>query len=178
MLQELARLAITDEAAVVREAIVNLFAEAANCMCPREQFETAALFFVMDVRERRAAGKPRNGDTKALMMRWLAVNDPLRIAEAAMANLSDSLAEGIPSKCGRERLLWGRLGPLSGEEDRQITSCGREGGEEGRQQPQEGKAAARAPTLRLRWRRFHHRLHYVADLQFRWPESIVDIQSL
>jgi hypothetical protein len=53
LLRELARLAITDEAAVVREAIVDLFAEAANCMCPREQFETAALFFVMDVRERR-----------------------------------------------------------------------------------------------------------------------------
>lgn len=83
LLQELTRLAITYQTTVVCEAIANLFAEAANGMRPTEEFETAALFFgclIKDV-SGRPAGRPLNGDPKALIMRWFTVNDPLRIAE-------------------------------------------------------------------------------------------------
>ena len=83
LLQELARLAIAYETAVVREAILDLFADAATGMCPAEEFESAALFFGWLIKGvgRKAPGKPVNGDAKELMMEWLAVTDPLRIAE-------------------------------------------------------------------------------------------------
>ena len=83
LLQELACLAITYEPAVVREAAVNLFADAASGNCPAEEFETAALFFgwlIKDV-SNAPAGAPLNCDAKVLMMQWLSVDDPLRIAE-------------------------------------------------------------------------------------------------
>jgi len=83
LLQELALLAITYETAVVREAILDLFADAATGMCVAEEFESAALFFgwlIKDV-SRKAPGKPLNGDARELIMQWLAVTDPLRIAQ-------------------------------------------------------------------------------------------------
>jgi hypothetical protein len=83
LLQELARLAITYETAVVQEAILHLFGDAASDLCPGEQFETAALFFgwlPKDV-SRKAPGKPSSDSARSLMMRWLAVTDPLRIGE-------------------------------------------------------------------------------------------------
>ena len=82
LLQELARLAITFEPAVVRETVLDLFAEATTGS-PAEELETAALFFgwlIKDVSD-RPAGPPANCDSRALMMQWLAVDDPLRIAE-------------------------------------------------------------------------------------------------
>jgi hypothetical protein len=82
-LQELAWLAITYDPAVVREAAVNLFAEAASGCCAAEEFETAGLFFGWLIKD--VSGRPQrtpvNGDPKALMMQWVAVTDPLRIAE-------------------------------------------------------------------------------------------------
>jgi hypothetical protein len=48
-----------------------------------EEVETASLFFgslIQDV-TRASPGKPVQGDAKALMMNWLPVTDPLRIAE-------------------------------------------------------------------------------------------------
>jgi hypothetical protein len=83
LLQELAWLAITYEPAVVREAALSLFAEAASGSCPAEELETAALFFgwlIKDVSS-RLAGTPVNCDVRALVMQWLAVDDPLGIAE-------------------------------------------------------------------------------------------------
>jgi hypothetical protein len=83
LLQELARLAITYEPAVVRATVIDLFADAASGNCAAEEFETAALFFgwlIKDV-SGRPAGTPANCDPRALMMQWLAVDDPLRIAE-------------------------------------------------------------------------------------------------
>ena len=83
LLQELAWLAITYDPTVVGEAAVNLFAEAVSGSCPAEELETAALFFgwlIKDVSD-RPARKPRNCDARTLMMQWLAVTDPLRIAE-------------------------------------------------------------------------------------------------
>jgi hypothetical protein len=64
LLQELARLAITYEPAVVREAALRLFADAASGSCPAEELETAALFFgwlIKDVSD-TPAGKPLNCD--------------------------------------------------------------------------------------------------------------------
>jgi hypothetical protein len=46
LLQSLAQLAVAYEPAIVREAIVDLFAVAANDVCPPEVFETAELFLV------------------------------------------------------------------------------------------------------------------------------------
>jgi hypothetical protein len=83
LLQELAWLAITYEPAVVREAALNLFAEAASGSCPAEELETAALFFgwlIKDVSD-TPGGAPLNCDAKVRMMQWLSVDDPLRIAE-------------------------------------------------------------------------------------------------
>jgi hypothetical protein len=82
LLQELARLAITFEPAVVQETVLDLFADATSGSCA-EELETAALFFgwlIKDVSD-RPAGPPANCDSRALLMQWLAVDDPLRIAE-------------------------------------------------------------------------------------------------
>ena len=83
LLQELAQLAITYEPAVVGKTALDLFADAASGSCAAEELETAALFFgwlIKDV-SGRPAGKPLNGDARALMRQWLAVTDPLRIAK-------------------------------------------------------------------------------------------------
>lgn len=83
LLLELAWLAITNEPAVVRETLVDLFADAVSGCCCAEQFETATLFFgwlIKDV-SGRPAGNPKNCDAKGLMGQWLPVTDPLAIAE-------------------------------------------------------------------------------------------------
>jgi hypothetical protein len=64
--------------------VVELFCEAATGMCPPEEFETAELFFgclIKDASRRSAPGEPLKGDARRLMMRWLSVTNPLRIAE-------------------------------------------------------------------------------------------------
>jgi hypothetical protein len=83
LLKELAWLAISYEPAFVRQAVLRLFAEAASGSCPAEELETTALFFgwlIKDVSDTPAGG-PLTGDARALMMQWLAVTDPLGIAE-------------------------------------------------------------------------------------------------
>jgi hypothetical protein len=84
LLQELTQLAVTYEPAIVREAIVDVFSQAASGMCPPEEFETAELFFgwlIKNASRRKARREPLNGDARGLMMQWLSVTDPLRIAE-------------------------------------------------------------------------------------------------
>ena len=84
ILQELGQLAVTYEPAIVREAIVDLFSEAASGTCPPEEFESAERFFgwlIKDVSRRRPSGDFLNDETRELMMQWLSVTDPLRIAE-------------------------------------------------------------------------------------------------
>ena len=84
LLQGLAQLTVTYEPAIVRETIVCLFAEAASGGYPPEEFETAERFFgwlIKDASCRKARGEPLNGDARGLMMQWLSVTDPLRIAE-------------------------------------------------------------------------------------------------
>jgi hypothetical protein len=80
LLQELAVLAITYEPAVVRNTVLDLFADAVS---GDGDLETAALFFGWLVKDvgGRPAGHPLNCDAKVLMMQWLPVTDPLRIAE-------------------------------------------------------------------------------------------------
>jgi hypothetical protein len=83
ILEKLKWIATNYEPAVVGEVALNLFAEAAGGCCPMEELATAELFFgwlikgVMD----RSEGKPVVGDAAALMMRWVRVTDPLRIAQ-------------------------------------------------------------------------------------------------
>lgn len=84
LMQGLAQLAVTYEPATVREAIVDLLSEAANGMCPPEEFETAELFFgwlIKNASRLRAPRDPLYGDARALMLQWLSVTDPLRISE-------------------------------------------------------------------------------------------------
>src|SRR6516225_3799938 len=84
LLQRLAQLALTYEPATVREALLDLFCDAAHEMCPPEEFETAELFFgwlIKDASRRKAPDDPLDADARGLMMQWLSVTDPLRIAE-------------------------------------------------------------------------------------------------
>jgi hypothetical protein len=84
LLQRLSQLAATYEPEIIRELIVDLFSVAANGVCPPEEFETAELFFgwlINDASRRTAPGEPLNGDARGLMMQWLSVTDPLRIAK-------------------------------------------------------------------------------------------------
>jgi hypothetical protein len=83
LLQELTRIASTYEPTAVRERMLDLFADAAAGSCPAEDLETAALFFgwlVMDV-SGSPKPKPTYGDARTMLMQWLTVTDPLRIAE-------------------------------------------------------------------------------------------------
>jgi hypothetical protein len=83
LLQELAWLAITCETAVVRFELLSLFGDGAGRLCAEEEFETAALFFgwLLKAVSPEVRGKPLNDDARSQMMGWLAVTDPLRIAE-------------------------------------------------------------------------------------------------
>ena len=84
LLHELVQLAVTYEPAIVRQGLVDLFSEAATGACPPEEFETAERFFgwlIKDASRLRALGEPLKGDARGLMMQWVSVTDPLRIAE-------------------------------------------------------------------------------------------------
>jgi hypothetical protein len=82
LLEELTRMATTCEPAVVAQFALDLFADAASGSCPQEEVDTAALFFGCLIQQLRGSseGKPIGRDAKALMLRWLPVTDPLRIA--------------------------------------------------------------------------------------------------
>jgi hypothetical protein len=83
MLQELSQLSITHETAAVREVILDLFADAATGMFATREYESAAPFFGLLIKQvnRRAPLKLSNGGEREQMMQWLSIDDPLRIAE-------------------------------------------------------------------------------------------------
>ena len=83
LLEELTWLSTNYGSATVREAALELFAGATSGNFAGEEVETAAQFFgwlIQDV-TRASKGKPAQGDARTLMMKWLPVTDPLRIAE-------------------------------------------------------------------------------------------------
>jgi hypothetical protein len=82
MLQELTRVAITYEPAIVEQIAVELFAERASGSCP-EELETATLFFSWLIKglNDSSDAKSTDRDAKASMLQWLAVTDPLRIGK-------------------------------------------------------------------------------------------------
>jgi hypothetical protein len=81
VLQELTRIAITCEPAVVGQIVADLLAERVS---GGEELDTAALFFrwlIEQVGDRPSEGKPIDRDPRPFMLQWLPVTDPLRIAE-------------------------------------------------------------------------------------------------
>ena len=83
MLEELTRMTTAYQTAVVREAVVDLFSEAASGVCAEEEFESATAFFgslIKDV-SRSTPGRSNVGESRELMMQWLPATDPLRIAK-------------------------------------------------------------------------------------------------
>jgi hypothetical protein len=79
----LTRLTTTYEAAVVQQVVLELFSEVATGDTVEEEIDRAAVFFgwlIKDV-SRCASGRSIIGEPKELMMQWVAVADPLRIAE-------------------------------------------------------------------------------------------------
>jgi hypothetical protein len=93
LLEELTWLATNYGSAAVRQAALELFADAASENCEAEEVETAALFFGWLIQgvTRASKGKPNQGEARALMMNWLPVTDPLRIAE------DQECGYGVPS---------------------------------------------------------------------------------
>jgi hypothetical protein len=83
MLDELTWLAVSYEPSAMREAILDLFCDAAYELCPPEEFETAEMFFGWLIKEARmrTPGEPLRGDARWLIMQWVCVTDPLRIAQ-------------------------------------------------------------------------------------------------
>jgi predicted ATPase len=83
LLEELTRIATLHEPAVVGEVALDLLAEVASGSCPREELDTATLFFGHLIRQLRGSfeRKQAGRDARALMFQWLPVTDPLRIAQ-------------------------------------------------------------------------------------------------
>jgi hypothetical protein len=81
MLEGLTWIALNYDPAVVGDVMLDLFADAASGSCC--ELETATLFFGWLIKDLRDVplGKPRNETARALMVQWLPVTDPLRIAE-------------------------------------------------------------------------------------------------
>jgi hypothetical protein len=82
-LKKLTRIAVTKDPAVVGQIAIELFADCASGSAPREDVETAALFFDRLIHELGGSSTtiPSNGkNARALMLRWLAFTDPLRIS--------------------------------------------------------------------------------------------------
>ena len=82
MLNKLTQLAVTKEPAVVREALIDLLADCASGSYPREDVETAALFFgrlsKLLIAKRDSATTRQ--DAKASLSLWIARTDPLHIS--------------------------------------------------------------------------------------------------
>lgn len=82
LLVELTTMATTYDPMVVGREALELFADAVSGSCP-EELTTAEDFFgwlIKGVRRRRS-GRRRSASAKDAMAKWLAGNDPLRIAE-------------------------------------------------------------------------------------------------
>ncbi|KRR06837.1 hypothetical protein [Bradyrhizobium valentinum] len=82
-LEKLTWIATNHEPAFLGEATLNVFAEAATSSAEMNDLATAKLFFdrFIEVVMRSSNPKLVDGDAAALMMRWLPVTDPLRIAQ-------------------------------------------------------------------------------------------------
>ncbi|PSO15030.1 hypothetical protein [Bradyrhizobium sp. MOS003] len=82
LLVELTTMATTYDTMVVRREALELFADAVSGSCP-EELTTAENFLgwlIKGVRRRRSRRR-RSASAKSAMAKWLARNDPLRIAE-------------------------------------------------------------------------------------------------
>jgi hypothetical protein len=96
LLQELTLLASSYEPAVVRELLIDIFAEVACDHCLARQFDTAPKLvnrLIKDVR-RRAAVERTNREPRSAMMQWLVFADPLRICDVTE---DPSCRSGIPA---------------------------------------------------------------------------------
>jgi hypothetical protein len=83
ILEKLTWMATNYRPEIVCEAALELFALAASESYPREDVATTAVFLewlIEDVTD-RSKSQPIGEDAPALMMRWLHVRDPLRIAQ-------------------------------------------------------------------------------------------------
>ena len=83
LLQELTRIALRYDPAGVQEMMLDLFSEAASGSWPEEDCETATLFFGWLVKDVSGRLKPKSTyhDARIMMMQWVTVTDPLRIAD-------------------------------------------------------------------------------------------------
>jgi hypothetical protein len=83
ILEKVTWVATNYEPAILGEAALNVFGDAVSRSCPIEELATATLFFERLIKDvmRSSERKPVDGDAAALMIRWLPVTDPLRIAE-------------------------------------------------------------------------------------------------
>jgi len=79
-LEKLTWLALNYEPAVVNRVVLEILAEVASGDCAREELTTAALFLDELIRQVTREAKPIVGDARDMMMRWMPVTDPLRIA--------------------------------------------------------------------------------------------------
>jgi hypothetical protein len=82
LLVELTTMATTYDPMVVGREALELFADAVSGGCP-EELTTAEDFFAWLIKgvRRRRSGQRRSASAKDAMAKWLAGNDPLRIAE-------------------------------------------------------------------------------------------------
>jgi len=76
ILQELTQLAVICRPEIVREALLDVFADAASGSCEQE-LETAALFFDWVIKDVRDWPDGRAKGARSQMMHWLAVTYPL-----------------------------------------------------------------------------------------------------
>jgi hypothetical protein len=83
MLIELTGIAITYEPNVIGHIALKLFAEAVSGSCPQEELGTAERFFGWLIKQvgEHSEGSPRSTGAKSSILEWLAVTDPLRIAQ-------------------------------------------------------------------------------------------------
>ena len=83
LLDRLTLVALCYDPAVVGDAMLDLFGDGVSGNCPEEELGTATLFFgrLIEALCLMRMGKPRNEAARALMMEWLPVTDPLRIAQ-------------------------------------------------------------------------------------------------
>jgi hypothetical protein len=83
MLEELTAIATTCAPELVRQVALRTFAEAVSGICPREEYETASLFFgwLIEGVNNTPRGGLHEGDARGLMLQWLPATDPLGIAQ-------------------------------------------------------------------------------------------------
>lgn len=80
-LEKLTWLALNYEPAVINRMVLEILAHVASGDYAREELTTAARFLDRLISQVARKGKPIAGDARDMMMRWMPVTDPLRIAE-------------------------------------------------------------------------------------------------